>query len=435
MSAPLPSMLPSVLACGAWLKNAACLLTPGTLPAAKRAAAQWSALHGDLSDPEACRALHASARALLQGALTPVAAIAHDLHPDFYSTQLAQTLAEEYGIPAIAVQHHHAHIAAIMAEHGVQEAVVGLALDGVGLGSDGLAWGGELLWVSPQGWQRLGHLHNLALPGGDVAAREPWRMAASALHALGRGAEIVPRFGADVGTFTARTVQQMLERHFKCPLSSSTGRWFDAAAASLGLSLRQDHEAEAAMALEKMASDWQAHMQASALNTASASRGTDAMARAANVGAQASIHGLHVNKLEQLDLRPLLARLLDTPATEAPAAALWFHHALADALVDWAALAAAQTKVQTVCLGGGCFANQLLSTRVVRGLQARGLRVLQAQKHSCGDAGLALGQAWVAAHQLAQATAQPPAQSAAQPAIPPAVQPLPHRTHESPLCV
>ena len=403
MSEPLPS----VLACGAWLKNAACLIGPQ--------ATQWSALHGDLSDPEACRALDASARALLQGARAPVAAIAHDLHPDFYSTQLAQTLAEEYGIPAIAVQHHHAHIAAVMAEHGVQEEVVGLALDGVGLGSDGLAWGGELLWVSPRSWQRLGHLHNLALPGGDVAAREPWRMAASALHALGRGAEIVPRFGLEVGSFTARTVQQMLERHFNCPLSSSTGRWFDAAAASLSLSLRQDHEAEAAMALEKMASNWQAHTQVTA-------RGMDA-----NVGAQASTHGLPIHALEQLDLRPLLARLLDTPATEAPAAALWFHLALADALVDWAALAAQQKKVKTVCLGGGCFANQLLSARVSGGLRAHGLRVLQAQKHSCGDAGLALGQAWVAAQQLAYPSGH--SEDA------PRMQALPHPSHESLLCV
>ena len=392
----MSEQLPSVLACGAWLKNAACLIGPK--------ATQWSPLHGDLSDPEACRALDASARALLQGAQTPVAAIAHDLHPDFYSTHLARALAEEHGIPSIAVQHHHAHIAAIMAEHGVQEAVVGLALDGVGLGSDGLAWGGELLWVAPQGWQRLGHLQNLALPGGDVAAREPWRMAASALHALGRGAEIVPRFSADVGTFTARTVRQMLERNFNCPLGSSTGRWFDAAAASLGLSLRQDHEAEAAMALEKIASDWQAQ-----------------------AGPCAPPHGLHINALEQLDLGPLLARLLDTPASEAPAAALWFHQSLADALVDWAALAAQQQKVKTVCLGGGCFANQLLSQRVASSLRARDLRVLQAHKHSCGDAGLALGQAWVAAQQLAHPSAHP--------VDAPRTQPLPHPSHESPLCV
>lgn len=361
------SHLPTVLACGAWLKNAACLLSPGVT--------QWSAVHGDLSDPQACRALDNSARVLLQAAPQPVSAIAHDLHPDFYSTRLAITLADELGIPAIGVQHHHAHIAAVMAEHGVTEPVIGLALDGVGLGTDGLAWGGELLWVSPQSWQRLGHLQSLALPGGDVAAQEPWRMAASALHAMGRTAEIGPHFSPVVGPTAANTVQRMLERSINCPATSSTGRWFDAAAGALGLSVRQSHEAQAAMALESAASAW---LQ--------------------QEGAPKVSHGLAIQDLAQLDLRPLLARLLDTPAAAVPAAALWFHLALADALVDWAVLAAQRKQVSTVCLGGGCFFNQLLTGRVTDGLQARGLRVLLPQQHSCGDAGLALGQAWVVAH-------------------------------------
>jgi hydrogenase maturation protein HypF len=363
--------LPTVLACGAWLKNAACLLSPG--------AAQWSAVHGDLSDPQACRALDLSARALLQAAPQPVAAIAHDLHPDFYSTRLAITLAQELGIPAIGVQHHHAHIAAVMAEYDVTEPVIGLALDGVGLGSDGLAWGGELLWVAPQSWQRLGHLSPLALPGGDVAAREPWRMAAAALHALGRTDEIGPRFAPVVGKTAADLVQRMLTRSLHCPATSSTGRWFDAAAGALGLGIRQSHEAEAAMALEQLAQAWLGQH-----------------------GSPAIDHGLNLSDPSQLDLRPLLAQLLETPLRDGgvPAAAAWFHLALADALADWAALAAQRRQVQTVCLGGGCFLNQLLTRRVTAKLQARGLRVLLPQQHSCGDAGLALGQAWVVAHHL-----------------------------------
>lgn len=361
--------LPTVLACGAWLKNAACLLSPDTI--------QWSAVHGDLSDPQACRALDQSARALLQAAPQPVAAIAHDLHPDFYSTRLAVALAHELGVPAIGVQHHHAHIAAVMAEYDVTEPVIGLALDGVGLGTDGQAWGGELLWVAPQSWQRLGHLHPLALPGGDVAAREPWRMAAAALHTLGRTDEIGPRFAPMVGKTAADMVQRMLTRNLNCPTTSSTGRWFDAAAGALNLSVRQAHEAEAAMALEQLAQAWLLQH-----------------------GTPAIDHGLNLSDLGQLDLRPLLARLLETPLRDggAPAAAAWFHLALADALADWAALAAQRKQVQTVCLGGGCFFNQLLTQRVTAGLQGRGLRVLLPQQHSCGDAGLALGQAWVAAH-------------------------------------
>lgn len=359
--------LPPVLACGAWLKNAACLLSEGQ--------AQWSAPHGDLSDPDACRALEISVHALLRQAAHPVAAVAHDLHPDFYSTRLAIELANELGVPAMGVQHHHAHIAAVMAEHDLQEPVVGLALDGVGLGTDGTAWGGELLWVDQGEWRRLGHLWPLALPGGDVAAREPWRMAAAALHALDRTAEVGPRFSAVVGKSAADTVQRMLEQGIHCPITTSTGRWFDAAAGALGLSIRQAHEAEAAIALEKMAQAWLDHNAHPPVRPA-----------------------VDTHNLAQLDLRPLLARLLDTPSADVPGAAAWFHLALADALADWAAHAAEQTGTRTVCLGGGCFLNKLLTSRITDRLQQRGLTVLLAQSQSSGDAGLALGQAWVVAH-------------------------------------
>jgi len=363
-----PGTEPSVLALGAWLKNAACLLEPGRTA--------WSPQHGDLGDPAACEWLEVSARALRREARGPLAAVAHDLHPDFFSTRLALALADEWQVPAIGVQHHHAHIAAVLAEHEVDGSVVGLALDGVGLGSDGEAWGGELLHVDAGGWQRLGHLSPLALPGGDVAAREPWRMAASALHAIGRGAEIEARFTAAVGSARARHLQQLLKRGLHCPATSSTGRWFDAAAAALGLSVRQSHEAEAAVALQQQAVQWIAlhgeHAETPATETAA---------------------------LATLDLRPLLARLLDwAPSAQAvPEAAAWFHAALADALAAWAAAAASHTGAGTVCLGGGCFFNLLLTRRVTQRLQQRRLAVLRPVAHSCGDAGLALGQAWVAA--------------------------------------
>lgn len=369
--------LPTVLAAGAWLKNAACLLDAG--------APVWSAVHGDLGEPGACRALEASLRDLMLRARRPVAAVAHDLHPDFYSTRLAVALAAELGVRAIGVQHHHAHIAAVMAEHGLQEAVVGLALDGVGLGTDGAAWGGELLWVDTTEWRRLGSLWPLALPGGDVAAREPWRMAASALHALGRGGEIGERFAGVAGTSAVRFVQRLLESGFNCPPTSSTGRWFDAAAAALGLSVRQAHEAEAAIALERQARAWIA-----------------AHGRPARTGI------VDASRIDRLDLRPLLARLLDhgDAAAGVPAEAAWFHVALAEALAGWAGAAARESGARTVCLGGGCFCNAVLTEHVVAGLQRQGLQVLRPQAHTCGDAALALGQAWVAAHQL-RATGQP----------------------------
>ena len=362
---PGAAVWPPVLACGAWLKTAACLLQGDEV--------LWSPVHGDLGDPQSCRDLEASLEALLARAAATPRAIAHDLHPDFYSSQLAVQLAARLGVPALAVQHHHAHIAALLAEHGLRGPALGLALDGVGLGSDGAAWGGELLWVAPDAWRRLGHLLPLALPGGDVAAREPWRLVAAALHALGRGAEIVPRLAARVGERAAGTVANMLQRDLNCPPSSGAGRWFDAAAGILGISVRQQFEAEAAIALERLAAEYlTAH-------------------------AEPAIDGLwHIRTGGVLDLQPLLTRLFELAdgGRSAEGAAL-FHLTLAAALADWIER---QSTTLPVLLGGGCFANRLLSARLTQRLTAKGVPVFSAQAVSCGDAGLALGQAWVAAH-------------------------------------
>lgn len=362
---PGAQVWPPVLACGAWLKNTACLLQGDQV--------LWSPLHGDLGDPQSCLDLAASLDALLVCAEVTPQAIAHDLHPDFYSSQLAVTLAEKLNVPAVAVQHHHAHIAALMAEHGLDGPVLGLALDGVGLGSDGAAWGGELLWVASDAWRRLGYLLPLPLPGGDVAAREPWRLAAAALHLLGRDDEILRRLGPLVGEQSANTVAQMLARNLNCPPSSGAGRWFDAAAGILGISVRQQFEAEAAIALERLAAEYLA------------------------THAEPAIDGLwHLRADGVLDLLPLLTRLFELAdsARSAEGAAL-FHLTLAAALADWIEH---QSTTLPVLLGGGCFANRLLSARLTQRLSARGLAVFSAQAVSCGDAGLALGQAWVAAH-------------------------------------
>ena len=361
--------LPVVLAVGAWLKNAACRLDAGV--------PHFSPMHGDLGQPHACVALEESVAELLRDAPHGVAAVAHDLHPDFFSTRLALRLAQELAVPAIGVQHHHAHIAVVMAENGLRRPVIGLALDGYGLGTDGHAWGGELLRVQVGAWERLGHLSTLALPGADAAAREPWRMAAAALHGLGRSEEIEARFGSSVGLHAARGVYQLLQRGLNCPPTSSAGRWFDAAAAALRLSAKQAHEAEAAMAMQRCAT------------------------RALDAGySPLDVRVARVTASGDLDLLPLLGRLVDVPAAAVDEAAAWFHVALATALADWAGAAAQREGIDTVCLGGGCFCNAVLTHHVERQLQARGLRVLKPRRHSCGDAGLALGQAWVAATML-----------------------------------
>lgn len=385
---------PAVLALGAWLKNTACLL-----PLQPGAAPLWSPLHGDLGDPRACADLQASVLAL-QARGHRVVAVAHDLHPDFFSTRLARQLAAALGVAAVGVQHHHAHIAAVLAEAALQQPdadarpVLGLALDGFGLGPAGEAWGGELLWLHGARWQHLGGLWPLALPGGDAAAREPWRMAAAALQALGRAAEIVTRLGPLAGALKAAGVARMLQQGLHCPPTSSAGRWFDAAAAALGLHAgRQAHEAEAAMALEQAA------------QRALASQPADALAPPAGIVA--------ADRQGQLDIRPLLARLFDLPAeadaAQRDAAAAGFHLGLADGLAGWAADAAAAHGTTTVALGGGCLANRVLTTRLVQQLHTRGLQVLRPRQWPAGDAGLALGQAWVAAQPLRAApTSTPP---------------------------
>jgi hydrogenase maturation protein HypF len=259
-----------------------------------------------------------------------------------------------------------------VAEHGIEGPAVGLALDGVGLGTDGAPWGGELLWLDGPCWSRLGHLYPLALPGGDRAAREPWRMAASVLHALGRADEIGPRFGPMVGQTQADGVRQMLARGLNCPPTTSTGRWFDAAAAALGLSLRQQDEAEAAIALEQ-----------------AAARATQALPAS----------GVVIDKANRLDPRALVAALFD--AGDVPHAAAGFHLALADGLADWLIAAARDRQTRIACLGGGCFFNRILRERVLSRLHLAGLQAYLPGAMGCGDAGLAIGQAWVAAQQQA----------------------------------
>ena len=370
VTTPPPLHLPRpaskrVLAVGAWLKNTAGLLDGDRYTA--------SALHGDLGTPDACAALEASVEALVRDARGPIDAVAHDLHPDFHSTRLALHWADRLGVPAIGVQHHHAHLAVVQAEKGLDGPLLGLALDGVGLGTDGTAWGGELLRLDMDGgFERLAHLPPLALPGGDVAAREPWRLVAAVLHALGRGDEIGPRLAPVVGAAAAQGVKTMLVRSLNCPVSTGAGRWFDAAAGVLGLSVRQREEAEAAVALERCATDW--------------------LEQHGGFTPPASMLGL--------DLRPLFTELLSVdrsdPASQGRGAAL-FHFALADTLADAAIEAAQRDGMHAVALGGGCFFNRLLSQRLTERLTAAGLRVHRLQTVSCGDAGLALGQAWVAA--------------------------------------
>lgn len=352
----LPRSGPSVLATGAWLKNTVCV-TRGD-------EAFLSPHIGDLDNAPTCEALDEAVAHLVALLEVEPVACAHDLHPDFYSSRFAAGYAAERGIPAIAVQHHHAHIAAVCAENGHASPAIGLALDGVGLGSDGAAWGGELLRVDGAAFTRLAHLRELRLPGGDRAAREPWRMAASVLHELGRGSEIATRFplaGAPI-------VAEMLEHGTHSPVTTSAGRWFDSAAGLLGVREVTAFEGQAAMQLEALA----------------ACHGPVAPDRSLwRIAADGT-----------LDLLPLAERLAGT-RNAAQGAAL-FHATIVQALAEWTLAAAAREGLDTVALGGGCFVNAILSAGLLRELTLGGLAVLEARAAPANDGGIALGQAWVA---------------------------------------
>jgi hydrogenase maturation protein HypF len=360
---------PVVLATGGHFKSTACVL---------RGREAFVSQHvGDLDNAPTCHSLEQTIEHLLAILEARPVIVAHDLHPDFFSTRLAAELAQRWGVRLHGVQHHHAHVAAVLAEHRWTAPALGVALDGVGLGDDGTAWGGELLLVAGASSQRVGHLQSLRLPGGDRAAREPWRMAAAALWRAGRGAQIASRFADEPAAAVTAT---MLDRGINTPETSSAGRWFDAAAGLLGVRRRMAFEGQAAMLLEGLA----------------AAHGPVAPDR----------HGFVLLGDGTLDLTPVVERLAD--CSEPGHGAALFHATLIAGLTQWVERAAIASGITTVALGGGCFLNAILTAGVRRALQARGFAVLEAQQVPPNDGGLALGQAWVARQALAGDAAQHP---------------------------
>ncbi|WP_372394877.1 carbamoyltransferase HypF [Azospirillum sp. HJ39] len=345
--------VPSVLALGGHLKATVCIT---------RGDEAFLSQHiGDLDNAATLGFLEETVAHLLYILGVEPVAVAHDKHPDFQTTRFA----ERSGLPTIAVQHHHAHVAAVMAEHRLDGPVLGLALDGFGLGEEGQSWGGEMLVVDGFAAERIGHLGHLAQPGGDVAARQPWRMAAAALARMGRADEIVPRFA---GHGPADGVRRMIERSINAPLTSSCGRWFDAACGLLGVRAVAGFEGEAPMVLESLV-------------------------RRPRVAEGAwRIEG------RVLNLTPLLERLLSV--NDAVDGAELFHGTLAAALVDWTLPALQARDLSQVVLSGGCLMNAVLAEELVAGFRAAGVKALLPRLAPANDGGLSLGQAWVASFTL-----------------------------------
>jgi hydrogenase maturation protein HypF len=301
--------------------------------------------------------------------------IAHDMHPAYLTTRLARELAAERGLPLIAVQHHHAHIAACLAEHGRTGPVIGIALDGTGYGMDGAIWGGEILAADVRDFERVAHLEYLPLPGGEAAIRRPYRIAWGYLLVTQGDIPDLPtlsRFPARERAVVARQV----ERGLNAPLTSSCGRLFDAVSALLGVCPVTTFEAQAAIALELAAREADLS-QARVLPFAVDGEGVIRVGEMLG----ALVEGLEVGR-----------------AVSALAAD--FHVTVARMMTRAAGHARAQSGLETVALSGGVFQNRLILRMTRDALRQAGFEVLTHRQAPANDGGLSLGQAVVALHRL-----------------------------------
>ena len=365
---PQPIELPaagaaSILAVGGQIKNTICLTRGDQAVVGPHG--------GDLDDWMAFAAYAANVEHMerLTGATAAVAA--HDVHPEYLSTKFAH---EARRLRLIAVQHHHAHLAACLAEHGVHDPAIGLIFDGVGLGTDGVIWGGEILLGDLGGYTRIGHLRPIRMPGGDAATREPWRMACAWLAEVHDGA--LPERPESLREHVTEAQWARVHRlaaNGSTPITTSVGRLLDACAAICGLAPRIAYEGQAAIELEAI------------------SRGVHAEPYPINVEA--------IDDSILIDPRPLVQNLERDVAARRPVEeiAASVHGGLVYAGLLGARAAAHRTGVNTVVLSGGVFQNVLLLEALSDALVRDGLRVLVPRRLPPNDGGLSYGQAAVAA--------------------------------------
>lgn len=352
---------PEVLALGGELKNTLTFLRP--------AQAVLSQHLGDLATVESCTAqgeMIAHFQRVLE--LRPTI-VAHDLHPDYHTTRLAE---EMTGVSRCAVQHHHAHLVSCLAENGFDGPALGVIFDGTGFGNDGRIWGGEFLLGDRYGFQRLAHWEWLPLPGGDAATREPWRVALAALYGT-YGAEI-PELTSLLGipAEDRRVVLTMLARQLHTPLTSSCGRLFDAVAALVGLRTHVTYEGQAALELEMCAESGEVVPYPFDL--------------------------IERDGVQVIDHRPLFAAIVSDLQRGETCGGISarFHRTVAEAALVLCRRIRRTSGVATVALSGGVFQNRLLTETLVSLLQADDFEVLTHSLVPPNDGGLSLGQAVIA---------------------------------------
>jgi hydrogenase maturation protein HypF len=346
---------PVILATGSDLKNTFCLVVGGL--------AYLSQHIGDLAEHSTYTFFEEEIDRWLELLRVTPTLVAHDLHPGYLSSRYASRLD---GMPAVAVQHHHAHVASVMAECGLTQPVLGVALDGTGYGEDDSVWGGEFLLADRAGFERVAHFGRYPLPGGEKAIEEPWRMAAAVCRLEG----IEWRGPAE----QYEGVVRLLTAGLNCPPASSAGRLFDAAAALLGLCEQASYEAQGAIRLEAVA-DLAVRRRYSYSIRAEATQGVPV-----------------------LDFGPAFVELAaearrGVAAAEISAA---FHNTIVAGCADLAARLAEEREVRDIVLSGGVFQNRMILARLTEELRNRGLSVYSNTMVPANDAGLSLGQAAVA---------------------------------------
>ena len=393
---PLPALdgtAPCVLACGPQQKATIALTREGTNGEATCFVSQHI---GDVENGETFDAWNA-ARARLENLfdLTP-AALACDMHPSYLSSQWARERAREHNLPLIEIQHHHAHIASVMAEAIVagrlapNARVLGIAFDGTGAGTDGTIWGGEFLVASLGGFERAAHLRTWALPGGAASVRDARRNAFALLSEL----DLLEHPGAErlLGVLDEQTrnvTATMIERGINSPRTSSMGRLFDAAAAILGICGQATYEGEPAIELEAAA--WRA-------------LGSESTCPTGNMASFSVTESSRPDNCHVLNSRSLFEALLEGIRAGVPAGklALDFHVAVARASARIANEICAREGLDTVALSGGVFMNRLLLQLLTRELKSMGLTVLVPHSVPVNDGCIAYGQAAIARAHLAQ---------------------------------
>ncbi len=371
--APMPVRLSSpgrsVLAVGGEIKTTFCV-TRGDY-------AYMSQHVGDMGNIETLDAMRRSVDHFLRLFRIEVEAVAADLHPGYLSGQWAEEFATSLGVPLIRVQHHHAHAASLMAEHGLgrDEEMLACCFDGTGFGTDGAIWGGEFLVASARGFERFGQLKYVPLPGGDTSIRRPYRAALSQLRSAGiEWSEDLPCVAA-CRPNERGLLSKQLEKNLNCVSTSSMGRLFDAVASLTGIRHEVNYEAQAAMEMEAFA-----------------------VQEVGNVDPEAYSFSIGRRGWVEVDAGWVLRRICEDIRTGASPAemAARFHHAVANLVCDISLLARDESGVSKVGLTGGVFQNVLLLRLVERRLVQCGFEVLTHSVVPANDGGIALGQALVA---------------------------------------